>query len=172
MSGSQTVRRSGGHWRRLRHAIRQPRDLIYALRLGVFIARLPRRVATHSLPALLESMHGQRVLPARNVDEGVERLARLGAVWTGLPVFRGHQNCYVRAMYTFRFLAVNGASKRIHFLVEPGESPGAHPKGHAWVTVDGRILDTEVAHLAQRCREIYSFPPSSAPGNKAVSVYD
>jgi hypothetical protein len=47
---------------------------------------------------------------------------------------------------------------RIHFGVEPGVSATDRLRGHAWVTVDGALLEAPEPVLAGRVRELYAYP--------------
>jgi hypothetical protein len=107
---------------------------------------------------MLETLRGGRPLPAASVTEAAARIDRLSGPWLRLRPWRGHDTCYLRALLHYRFLDAVGGEKRLHLAVEPGARPGDPPRGHAWVTVDGRIVDSEMAALAPRTREIYRHP--------------
>ena len=55
------------------------------------------------------------------------------------PRLRRRNTCYVRAFTLYRFVDAGTRDVRIHFGVEPDRSDRL--RGHAWVTVDGEMLE-------------------------------
>jgi hypothetical protein len=150
-----------GLWQRFYKTVKRPSDIILVCQVGLFISTVSYRLERTSLPALLTTFHSEPSFMITNVSEGIERLNRLSEPWLRLGIFRTYNTCYLRALLLYRFLDVGNKVKRIHFVVEPGTHPGDRLKGHAWVTINGRIVDPEMAALAGRTREIYSYPPEN-----------
>lgn len=48
-----------------------------------------------------------------------------------------------------------------HFGVEPGADANDRIRGHAWVTLDGELLEAPEPVLAGRVRELYVYPPNA-----------
>lgn len=48
-----------------------------------------------------------------------------------------------------------------HFGVEPGADANDRIHGHAWVTLDGELLEAPEPVLAGRVRELYVYPPNA-----------
>ena len=147
-----------GFWRGFRRTFRSPRDVELAFRIGAFVWNLPRRLERLPLDRLLRELEATRGLPASNPHAAVERIARLRQAWLASPFLRARNTCYVRAITLYRFLDAGGRRLRIHFGVEPGVNAGDRVRGHAWVTVDGELLEPPEPLLAGRVRELYAYP--------------
>lgn len=154
-----------GLLQRLRRTFLAPGDVILALRIGWFLYRLPPHMARTALPELLDGW----ALSRRPRQCAAERILRLRRPWLA-HVFPSHNTCYVRALCVYRFLTADARrSMRIHFGVEPGIEPGDRLRGHAWVTLDGELLEAPEPVLAGRVQEIYSHP---SPGvHRSVGNY-
>lgn len=148
-----------GLWQRWRRAIRRPGDVSLALRIGFFIWRAPARLDRTALPAFLAELRAARRPGADDLGACAERVARLQNVWLRLPCFRARDGCYLRTLIFYRFLDPAGRDVRVHFVVEPAEREGERLKGHAWLTVDGRVLGGLPPGLEARTHRIYTFPP-------------
>jgi hypothetical protein len=136
---ARRVRAVPRHARRFRSAIRQPSDVVLSAQIGWFVLRCPGRLARRGLADFLGDLGRGHRPPASDVDEGRERIARLRAAWLDLPVLRRRNTCYVRALTLYRFLDAGGHDVGVHVGVERGRADRLH--GHAWVTVDGRLLE-------------------------------
>ncbi len=143
-----------GLLQRMHRTFLVPGDVVLALQIGWFLHRLPRRMARTALPQLLDQLRQSR----RPGYCPLERVLRLRGPWLS-RVLPSHNTCYVRALCVYRFLTPGlGRIMRVHFGVEPGVDPGDRLRGHAWVTVDGELLEAPEPVVAGRVKEIYSHP--------------
>jgi hypothetical protein len=125
--------------RRLRWAIRHPSDIVLALRIGWFIWRCPGDIERRDLGTFLTRLRTGPRPRASNVVEARNRIVRLRSALLSLPLLRRRNNCYVRAFTLYRFLDAGGRPVGVHVGIEQGRSDRLH--GHAWVTVDGELLE-------------------------------
>jgi len=151
-----TPRGLAQRWRR---AIQRPGDIALALKIGRFIRRVPNDLDPIALPELLAKLRAAPRPAARDLAADLQRINRLQNAWLRLPFFRSRDNCYLRTFTFYRFLDPGGSDMRVHFVVEPAERKGERLKGHAWVTVDGRVVVGLPPGLGERARPIYTFPP-------------
>ena len=94
------------------------------------------------------------------MDDGLERLMRLSEPWLRLDFFKSRNTCYLRAMIIYRYLDSGDLPISIHYVVEPPRTAGGRLHGHAWVKVDGEVLDVEDFTVVDRSREIFRHPPA------------
>lgn len=149
-----------GAWQRLHRTVEQPSDLPLALQLGYFIWRAPSKLEVSHLAHLLDRLRSKPRPAASSIDEGFSRIMRLSEPWLRLRAFRERNTCYLRALILYRFLEAGERDLRIHFVVEPGVNLGGRLRGHAWVTVDGEVLDVQDDAVVERRYELYSHPPT------------
>lgn len=143
-----------GLLQRLRRTFRSPSDIVLAAQLGWFLFTLPRRMARCSLPELLVQFERS----PRLLGVSLERVVRLRGLWLA-RVFPSRNTCYMRALCVYRFLTRHeGRALRIHFGVEPGVDPGDRLRGHAWLTLDGGLLESPESVVEGRVKEIYAYP--------------
>lgn len=142
----------------LRKSIRQFDDISLALKIGYFVLKLPRMVDRTDLPRLLTGLRRSARPSALGLSSNLEQICRLRQLWLCLPMLRARNTCYVRAMTLYRFLDSGQRGMRIHFAVELGRNPEDRLRGHAWVTVDGQVLE-ELSILEKHLREVYVHPP-------------
>ena len=135
-----------------------------ALQMGLFIWRLSVPLERQGLAEFLGELARGRRPPCGDVDRAVARLARLRRRWLRLPGFRRRDTCYTRALVLFRFLDPGRGALRIHLGTEPPRAPGGNVHGHAWVSLDGRILEPLPEAVAQRVLPLYVSPPETTPG--------
>ena len=126
---------------RLRDVVRRPSDLVWLLRVGWFVARLPRNVETTHLRELMQRLASDPRPTAADVHEGAARVARLRQPWLRLPGLRSHDTCYVRALTLYRFVDAGSHDVRLRVGAEWHDRPGGVLRGHAWVTCDGNVLE-------------------------------
>ena len=126
---------------RLGHTIRKPSDVAWLLRIGWFVLRLPADVERSHLEAFLGRV--ERAARPRAVDPrpGAERIARLRHPWLRVPGLRSRDTCYVRAFTLYRFLDPGAHDVQLRVGVEWHDQPGGVLRGHAWVTLDGGVLE-------------------------------
>ena len=130
---------AAGAYRRIRWACTHPSDVVLAGRIGWFIWRCPGDIERTDVIAFLAALRAGRRPRAADVFASRTRIVRLRDAWLRLPRLRRRNTCYVRAFTLYRFVDAGERDVRIHFGVEPGRSDRLH--GHAWVTVDGELLE-------------------------------
>ena len=146
-------------WQRLRATVKRPSDISLALRLGYFVWRIPSDLRFTHLSHLLGKYGAASRPTAPSLDESLERILRLSKPWLRLPFFGSRNSCYLRALILYRFLDVGDGDMRIHFVVEPARDSTERLRGHAWVTVDGKVLDVQDPDVVRRSHELYTYPP-------------
>jgi hypothetical protein len=149
-----------GVLQRLRNLVRQPGDVVLALRIAQFLWSVPGNLDQTNLPSFLSRVRGAPRPPAPDVRAGVERIMRLRQPWLRLSAFGNRNTCYIRALTLYRFLDAGQAPMHIHFGVERGAIPDSKLGGHAWITVGGEIFEAPDPVVQGRVREIYSHPPA------------
>jgi hypothetical protein len=125
----------------VRGALRHPRDIPLALRVGWFLLRAPADLDGHDLRAFLDRMRDAPRPRAADLRQGMQRVVRVRRACLSLPLLRRRDTCYLRALILYRFLDGGGQQVMVHFGVEPPRAPGERLHGHAWVTVDGELLE-------------------------------
>lgn len=143
--------------RLLTNTIRRPDDIPQIFIVGYFIWSISKKLHEKDLPSLLGTLRLGPRPRARDPYSSVERISRLRRPWLWLPVLNAKNTCYVRAMTLYRFLDPGSSDLKIHFGVEPGATPEDRLKGHAWVTLNGEVIE-ELAILGRPVREIYVHP--------------
>jgi hypothetical protein len=58
-----------------------------------------------------------------------------------VPGLRSRDTCYVRALTLYRFLDPGTHDVQLRVGVEWHDRPGGVLRGHAWVTLDGQVLE-------------------------------
>jgi len=133
----------------LRRLIRRPGDVPLLIAIGWFVATIPKRIERASyVENLLEDLRRSRWPRASQ-----ERVARLRGWWLWKR-FGDRNTCYVRALTMYRFLDVPRAQLRLHMGIEAFDPAHDRLHGHAWVSVDGTIVEGPEPALAGRVREI------------------
>lgn len=146
--------------RLLRSSIKQIDDIPLTLGIGVFIWKLPGKLSRSDLPQFLDKIRNSPRPSGIDTRSDVERICRLRRLWLWLPILSARNSCHVRAMTLYRFLDPRKRQLQIHFAVEPGRNPDDRLHGHAWVTVDGEVLEEPIHLLEGRLHEIYVHPPA------------
>ncbi len=145
---------------RLRQRIQEPRDVALALQIAWFMWRLPRRMASLPIPRLLDGIRRAPRPAGRGVAATVERVRRLRGMWFGLPALAPYNTCFMRALTMYRFLDPGDALMRLHLVIEPGRSPGDRLRSHAWVTLDGAVIEEVDLSRDGTIHGLYSHPPA------------
>lgn len=145
-------------FQRLLGLFKTPGDIPLFFRIGLFIWLLPRAMKKSDLPDFLRKLRDAPRPMAADPSSGVARVARLRAPWFKLRPLAARNTCYTRAITLYRYVGVSGGRLRIHFGIEPANTPGGPPRGHAWVTASGRILEPPDPVIAGRVKDIYVFP--------------
>lgn len=137
-----------GVLQRFGRVVQEPGDLPLCLYIAAFIAGAPRAIASQNLPAFIARLR-THAPKAR-----AERIVRLRSFVLSRPMFGRANTCYVRALTLYRFLDADENALRVHFGIERREHAGERLHGHAWVTLDGEMLEGPPAVREGRIREI------------------
>jgi Transglutaminase-like superfamily len=137
----------------LRAAVRGPADFVLAARIAAFVVAAPRELARADVASYLEDLRRAPRPHAGDRDASQQRVVRLRNGVLSLPWFWRRNNCYVRALVLCRFLDAGSGVVRIHIGIEQRETD-AHLHGHAWVTVDAKLIEGPEGVLLERLREI------------------
>lgn len=137
--------------------IKRPRDLILALQIGLFILQVPSILKRRELNQFLQSLREPK-RRAATLHSDMESIVRLRSPWLRLPMFGSHNTCYVRALTLFRFLDAPGKHVGIHFGIEQRDDRAERLRGHAWVTVDGEVVEGPQGEITGRLIEIPISP--------------
>lgn len=143
---------------RLRRTIRQPGDLVLALRIGYFLWKVPRRLDRSDLPTLLRELRSCARPRSNRLESDLARIIRLRQAWLGLPFFSARNTCYTRAFTLYRFLEPGHRRLRIHLGIEEPSVSKDRMRGHAWVSVDGVVVEPPEPVVQGRVREIFRYP--------------
>lgn len=134
---------------RFREVVREPGDLQLCVHIAAFIHRAPSLIAANELQSFVKSL---RLQPAPRGN--FERVKRLRTFLLGRRSFARANTCYVRALTLYRYLEAPDASIGLHIGIERRDRASDRLRGHAWVTLDGRMLEGPPAALEGRIREI------------------
>ena len=126
---------------RLGDTVRAASDVPWLLRIGWFVLRLPTDVERTHLEGFLANLARAPRPAAADPLTGAERVARLRRPWLRLPGLRSRDTCYVRALTLYRFLDPGAHDVQLRMGVEWHDRPGGVLRGHAWVTLDGQVLE-------------------------------
>jgi hypothetical protein len=137
----------------LRAAIRSLGDAALAARIGLFVVRAPRDLERADLRSYLRALRRAPRPPARNREASQQRIVRLRNGVLALPRLWRRNTCYVRALVLYRFLDAGDADVRLHLGVEE-RGFGEHLHGHAWVSVNGEVVEGPEGVLLERLQEI------------------
>jgi len=137
---SQVARRA------LRVAFR-PADVLTALAIVLFILRLPAELARHDLKGFMRKLDRTRSFRTSH-----DRVVRIRSAL--LRLFRRFDTCYARAFTLYRFLDVAPERVDLRLGIEPPRAQGDRLRGHAWVLLDGDILEGPEATAIARSREV------------------
>lgn len=138
-----------GFMQRFRNVVREPGDLRLCMHIAAFIHRTPSLLAANDLRRFVE---GLRLEPVPRAD--YERVKRLRAFILGHRFFARANTCYVRALTLYRYLDAPDTSLGLHIGIERRDCASDRLRGHAWVTMDGRMLEGPPAAVEGRIREI------------------
>lgn len=158
MSPTQSRWAAQGIRKGLARTFQEPGDLLLAARIGVFLWRIPRQLDRKPLDSVLGELSREPRDESGDLEASATRISRIRQAWLMSPLLRERNTCYIRALTLYRFLNAGSRSVRIHFGVEPGVREEDRIRGHAWVTVNGDVLEAPEPLLTGRVRELYSFP--------------
>jgi len=132
------------------------------LSVGHFVLRAPARLARTELPAFLARIAAQ---PRDGSD--FARVARLSRRWLRLFPFRARDTCYLRSLVLFRFIDAQGGDLCVHFGVDQPPAGEERLHGHAWISLNGEVLNGPATLAEGSLREIYRF--STVSGGSSTS---
>ncbi|HUP83124.1 MAG TPA: lasso peptide biosynthesis B2 protein [Candidatus Limnocylindria bacterium] len=147
MTGARQYSRLAPWWSpwgfavRLGHTVRSASDIAWLVRVGWFVLRLPSDVERMHLEGFLSHLEKAARPRAADPQAGAERVARLRQPWLRVPGLRSRDTCYVRALTLYRFLDPAGHDVQLRVGVEWFDKVGGVLRGHAWVTLDGAVLE-------------------------------
>jgi hypothetical protein len=135
-------------------------QLWWAVRVGVWLCGLPRRLRRQSLPMLLHQLTPARGRTSRRGALALDHAVRIVRLVCRLWLFRGPrfpQRCLRQALALYYTLSRLGYPVTIHVGVDKA---GGALQGHSWVTIGG----TPVGERAptQRFTVIYAYPAATA----------
>ena len=141
---------------RLRRRLSQ---LWWAVRVGVWLCGLPRRLRRQSLSGFLQQLTAARGRTPRRgalaLDDAVVVVRRVCRVW----LFRGPrfpQRCLRQALALYYTLSRLGYPVTIHVGVD---KVGGALQGHSWVTIRGTPVGER--DPTQRFTVIYAYPAAT-----------
>lgn len=140
--------------RRIRRTVREPSDVPLAARMAWFIARCDRRLASRRLPDFVAELDAHRPATGMSVADAYPTIARVRGAVLRAPWLRRRNTCYVRALTLYRFLPSGEGTLGFHIGVEPSSGTRERLRGHAWVTLDGVLLEGPPEVVEDRVREI------------------
>lgn len=140
---------------RIRNKFREPADIVLALQIGAFMWRAPREMRSKSLQQLLDEVRSAKRVTKGDLASDVERIIRLRSPWFRLPFLAPYNTCFMRALTLYRFLDCPGSELRWQFVIEPERTPGDRLRSHAWVTVDGEVIEEPDLRISAQVQQIY-----------------
>lgn len=126
---------------RLKAVLREPGDVLFILRIGWFVLRLPREVERRNFGEYLEHLARAPRPRAADPRQSRDRIARLRTPWLRLPRLRGRDTCYVRALTLYRFVDAPPGAVELRVGAEWFDHPGGVLRGHAWVALGDEVLE-------------------------------
>ncbi len=148
------AQRLGRLWVKMRGG----RDLVLFLRIGWFIRTVPADLDRQDIRRFLARIESASRPHARDVSDAHRRIVQLRSIWLSRSFFRDRDNCYLRALTLFRFLDPGRSDLKFHFGLEPPRFDGDRLRGHAWVTLDGTMLEAPPDVAIARVREVRLDP--------------
>jgi glycosyltransferase involved in cell wall biosynthesis len=133
--------------RRVFTFLSRPGDVLCALRIALFVARLPKMLERRDLPSFLRELRARRT--------GRVELQRVLRLRSGiLRMLRRYDTCYARAFALYRFLAVDPERVELRLGVEPPRNARDRYRGHAWILLDGTLLEGPGDDVVARSRDL------------------
>jgi Transglutaminase-like superfamily len=143
-----------GFAQRVRRIFHTPSDVALALELGLFMWRAPGMLRRSNLKIFLDDLRAQPRPLASDARASLERIQRLRQLCLRLPMMRSRDNCYVRAITLYRFLDAGQDFVNVHFGIEEKDNPRERLRGHAWVTLNGQLLEGPPEAIFGKLKEV------------------
>jgi len=147
-----------GFAQRLRRIFREPSDFWFAATMCHFMWHAPEMLRRRNLRVFLDELRALPRPKAINAEASLERVQRLRQLCLRFKVLRSRDNCYVRALTLYRFLDTGPSRVSIHFGIEQKENPLERLRGHAWVSVNGRLFEGPPEVVLARTKEVPLAP--------------
>jgi hypothetical protein len=109
--------------------------------IGWFVIRAPADMKRSHLSDFLVRLAAAPRPSGPDPLVAAERVIRLRTPWLRAPGLRSRDTCYMRALALYRFLDAHDHDVRLHVGAEWFDKPGGVLRGHAWVTVDGELIE-------------------------------
>ncbi|MHB1796950.1 MAG: lasso peptide biosynthesis B2 protein [Vulcanimicrobiaceae bacterium] len=139
---------------RFSRLIDEPADAWLAWRVGWFVYRAPGLVKGCPLPELIARLRADRAGESKRYRATLDKIDRIRGAWLRRPGLRDRDTCYVRALTLYRFLEVEDHRIGLHIGIEHRDDTRERLRGHAWVTLDGALLEGPDAVRDGRVREL------------------
>ena len=133
--------------RRAFRALARPADLLSAVAVAWFVLRLPATLQRSDVRTFLRDVDRRR-----DCRVPLDRVLRARGVV--LRVLRRFDNCYARAFTLYRFLDVAPQRLELRLGIEPPRFAQDRLRGHAWIMLDGELLEGPEAAAIARSREL------------------
>lgn len=143
-----------GFAQRVRRIFHTPSDFTLAFKVGVFMWLAPAMLRRRNLKIFLDDLRAQPRPKANNAGASLERIQRLRQLCLRLPMMRSRDNCYVRAITLYRFLDSGQDFVNVHFGIEEKDDPRERLRGHAWVTLNGHLLEGPPEAIFGKLKEV------------------
>ena len=135
-------------------AVRSPADAVLFVCICAFIVRLRGDVRRLDVPAFFRMLRDAPRPRARSFERDYQRIVRLRDAALAMPRLWRRDTCYVRALTLYRFLDAGERRIQVHFGVEQPASSAERLRGHAWISVDGRLFEAPDAVRFRRVHEV------------------
>lgn len=133
---------------RLRRLIGTPHDAALFFRIGWFLFVAPVRLRHQDVREFVRGLRsGRRPLGSQ------ETVLRMSGCWL-FRCFPSRNTCYMRSMTLYRFLDAPSRQLRLHLGIERRSNLAERLRGHAWVSLGGRIIYGPPIAFEGRVREI------------------
>lgn len=133
-------------------ALRSPGDAMLFVAIARFIVGLPAELGRHDVSAYVRELERSRRPRARDVAASFRRVVRIRDACLRLPGLWQRNTCYVRAFTLYRFLDSREHHVALHLGVEASRENRL--RGHAWVTLDGELLEGPEAVVEHALNEL------------------
>jgi hypothetical protein len=133
-----------------------PQDIVLAVRIAWFVNRLPGDLARRDVATFLRDLrrpNAARRNVGRDVYAEARHIRRIAMAVLSLPRYWQRNTCYVRALVIYHFLAATDHDVVLHLGIEQ-RGPERELHGHAWLTLDGALLEAPDDVLLSSLREV------------------
>jgi glycosyltransferase involved in cell wall biosynthesis len=141
--------------RRVRDLVREPGEIVLAMRIGYFLWRAPYALARTHVHEYLSALERERrrKRDPRPLERQLALIERTRRLWLRMPFFRNRDSCYLRSLTLYRFLDVGEEPMHLHFAVEERDDARERRRAHVWISVAGKTYEGPPQTTA-RLREV------------------